>query len=286
MSLQDQLTTINGIIVPTIAYGVYQVKDAAQCQKAVEDALAVGYRALDTAASYGNESAVGATIKASGIKREELFVTTKLWLEDATEEGAKRAASRSLELLGLDYLDSYLIHQPIGDVFGAWRAMSRLHQEGVLRRIGVSNFAPDRLLDFWYHNEVKPMINQIEINPFCQNEEAIKIMSEIGVAPQAWAPLAEGKNGLFTHPVLSAIAQKHHVSVAQVVLRYVMMLGASVVVKSVHANRMEENLKSTAVVLDAEDMTAIKKLDTNTSQFFSHRDPAIIRWMCERHIEH
>lgn len=286
MSLKDQLRTINGIVVPTIAYGVYQVKDAAQCQKAVEDALAVGYRALDTAASYGNEAAVGAAIKASGIKREELFITTKLWLEDASEEGAKRAVKRSLELLGLDYLDCYLIHQPIGDVFGAWRTMSRLHEQGVLRRIGVSNFAPDRLLDFWYHNAVKPMVNQIEINPFCQNEEAIKIMGEIGVAPQAWAPLAEGKNGLFTHPVLSAIAQKHQASVAQVVLRYVMMLGASVVVKSVHANRMEENLKSSAVVLDSDDMAAIKNLDTGTSQFFSHRDPAIIRWMCERHLEH
>ncbi|HIU85181.1 MAG TPA: aldo/keto reductase [Candidatus Aphodousia gallistercoris] len=286
MSLQEQLRTINGVVIPTIAYGVYQVKDAAQCQKAVEDALAVGYRALDTAASYGNEAAVGAAIKASGIKREELFVTTKLWLEDASEDGAKRAVARSLELLGLDYLDAYLIHQPIGDVFGAWRTMTAFHEQGVLRRIGVSNFAPDRLLDFWYHNRIKPMINQIEINPFCQNAEAIKIMGEIGVAPQAWAPLAEGKNGLFTHPVLSAIAQKHQASVAQVVLRYVMALGAGVVVKSVHANRMQENFNSTTVELDADDMAKIKALDTKTSQFFSHRDPAIIRWMCERHLQH
>lgn len=286
MSLQEQLRTINGVVIPTIAYGVYQVKDAAQCQKAVEDALAVGYRALDTAASYGNEAAVGAAIKASGIKREELFVTTKLWLEDASEDGAKRAVARSLELLGLDYLDAYLIHQPIGDVFGAWRTMTAFHEQGVLRRIGVSNFAPDRLLDFWYHNRIKPMINQIEINPFCQNAEAIKIMGEIGVAPQAWAPLAEGKNGLFTHPVLSAIAQKHQASVAQVVLRYVMALGAGVVVKSVHANRMQENFNSTTVELDADDMAKIKALDTKTSQFFSHSDPAIIRWMCERHLQH
>ena len=208
-------TLSNGVYMPALGYGTFQITEPALCEQCVEDALNAGYRLFDTAASYGNEAAVGAAIKASGIKREELFVTTKLWLEDASEEGAKRAVDRSLELLGLDYLDSYLIHQPIGDVFGAWRTMSRLHKEGVLHRIGVSNFAPDRLLDFWYHNEVKPMVNQIEINPFCQNEDAIKIMGEIGVAPQAWAPLAEGKNGLFTHPVLSAIAQKHHVSVAQ-----------------------------------------------------------------------
>lgn len=175
----------NGRVMPAAVFGVYQVKDPKECQKAVEDALAAGYRALDTAASYGNEGAVGAALKACGLPRDELFITTKLWVEDASEEGAKRAVDRSLELLGLDRLDFYLIHQPVGDVYGAWRTMEKLHREGVLGAIGVSNFYPDRLIDFCHHQEIRPMVNQVEINPFCQQADALPIMAEYGVQPEA-----------------------------------------------------------------------------------------------------
>ena len=285
----------NGVEIPSIGFGTWQISNDDVYQATLE-ALKAGYRHIDTAYRYENEEGVGRAIKDSGIPREEIFVTTKLPSDIKSYEGAVYHFNDSLKKLGLDYIDLYLIHAPwpwsmVGrncrdknaDV---WKAFEEFYLAKKVRAIGISNFNRNDITHLINHSQIKPMVNQIEINPFCQNEEAIKIMSEIGVAPQAWAPLAEGKNGLFTHPVLSAIAQKHHVSVAQVVLRYVMMLGASVVVKSIHANRMEENLKSTAVVLDAEDMAAIKKLDTKTSQFFSHRDPAIIRWMCERHLEH
>lgn len=276
----------NGHMMPAAVFGVYQVKDARECQKAVEDALAAGYRALDTAASYGNEAAVGAAIKASGIPRDELFITTKLWVENASESGARRAVDRSLELLGLDRLDLYLIHQPVGDEYGAWRTMEKLCIEGVLGAIGVSNFMPDRLVDFALHQTIRPMVNQVEINPFCQQADALPVMAELGVQPEAWAPFAEGRNGLFEKPVLAEIARKHNRTVGQVVLRFVRQLGAIVVAKTVRPERMRENLDIFSFTLDEDDMAKIRALDTKTSQFFSHRDPAIMKWMSTRHIEH
>lgn len=286
MSAEKTIRLANGTQLPEAFFGVYQIKDAAQCQKAVEDALAAGYRALDTAASYGNEAAVGAAIKASGLPRESLFITTKLWVEDASEAGAVRAVKRSLELLGLDYLDLYLIHQPVGDVYGAWRTMEKFNEEGVLRAIGVSNFAPDRLIDFASHQKIRPMVNQVEINPYCQQADALPIMRDLGVVPQAWAPFAEGRNGLFENPVIAEVAKKHGRTVGQIVLRYVLELGASTIAKTVRPERMRENLDIFSFALDEEDKTKLAALDTKTSQFFSHRDPEIIRWMCSRHIEH
>lgn len=276
----------NGLMMPAAVFGVYQVKDAATCQKAVEEALEAGYRALDTAASYGNEAAVGAAIKASGITRDELFVTTKLWVEDASESGSRRAVNRSLELLGLDYLDLYLIHQPVGDVYGAWRTMEELCLKGVLRAIGVSNFMPDRLVDFALHQTIRPMVNQVEINPYCQQADAMPVMAELGVLPEAWAPFAEGRNGLFQNPTLVEIAHKHERTVGQIVLRFVRQLGAIVVSKTVRSERMRENLDIFSFELDEDDMAKIRALDTKTSQFFSHRDPEIMKWMSTRHIEH
>lgn len=276
----------NGLMMPAAVFGVYQVKDAATCQKAVEEALEAGYRALDTAASYGNEAAVGAAIKASGITRDELFVTTKLWVEDASESGSRRAVNRSLELLGLDYLDLYLIHQPVGDVYGAWRTMEELCLKGVLRAIGVSNFMPDRLVDFALHQTIRPMVNQVEINPYCQQADAMPVMAELGVLPEAWAPFAEGRNGLFQNPTLVEIAHKHERTVGQIVLRFVRQLGAIVVSKTVRSERMRENLDIFSFELDEDDMAKIRALDMKTSQFFSHRDPEIMKWMSKRHIEH
>lgn len=276
----------NGVQMPRLMFGVYQIQDPKLCQKAVEDALECGYRAIDTAASYGNEAAVGAAIRTSGLKREELFITTKLWVEDASEVGAQKAVNRSLELLGLDHLDLYLLHQPFGDIWGAWRTMTRLYKEGILRAIGVSNFYPDRITEFVLANEIAPMVNQIEINPYFQQRDAIENMDSLGVVAEAWAPFAEGRNVLFDNPVLKGIAQKHSKTVAQVVLAMVLNLGAVAISKSVRKERMCENLSAASVILDDEDMRAIAMLDTGKSQFFSHRDPQMVRWFYGRHIEH
>ena len=278
------VTLSNGKRMPALHFGVYQITDPKACQKAVEDAFEAGYRAVDTAASYGNEAAVGAAIRASGLARDELFVTTKLWIEDASEAGAERAVSRSLEKLGLDRLDLYLLHQPFGDVYGAWRTMERFVDQGVLGSIGVSNFTPDRLVDFWHHQRIKPVVNQIEINPFQQQREAFPVLARLGVRAEAWAPFAEGRNGLFTNPVLQSIAKKHGRSVAQIVLRYVLELGAVAVAKTVSPERMRENRALFDFALDAEDRTALNALDTGKSLFFSHRDPAVVEWMCERRL--
>ena len=286
MSLIPSATLTNGVQMPAAVFGVYQIKDAKECQKAVEDALSAGYRAIDTAASYGNEAAVGNAIKACGIPRNNLFITTKLWVEDASEEKARRAIDRSLELLGLDYLDLYLIHQPVGDVYGAWRTMQDFYQNKVLRAIGVSNFLPDRLIDFVHHQDIAPQVNQVEINPFCQQKDALAFMKKYGVMPEAWAPFAEGRNNLFSNPVLEAVAKRHNRTVGQIVLRYVHQLGAVVVAKTVRPERMKENLDIFNFELSDDDMQLLSKLDTATSQFFSHRDPEIIEWMCSRHIEH
>ena len=280
------LTMANGVSLPAYFFGVYQIPNNEVCEEAVINALRAGYRAIDTAASYGNEAAVGRGLARAGIPRETLFVTSKLWVEDASVEGAERSVKRSLELLGLDYLDLYLIHQPVGDVYGAWRGLEKMLAQGLVRAIGVSNFAPDRLTDLALHAEVAPMVNQIEINPFCQQADAFPTMRDLGVVPQAWAPFAEGRSGLFFNPILRIIARKHNASIAQIVLKYVADLGASVVSKTVSLKRMEENLSAGEIVLDEEDRQMIRSLDRRESQFFSHRDPAIIRWFSERRLVH
>jgi 2,5-diketo-D-gluconate reductase A len=278
------VTLNNGVEMPILGFGVFQVPDPAECERSVCDAIDVGYRLLDTAASYGNEEAVGAAIKSHGIDRNELFVTTKLWVQDASYEGAKAAFERSINKLGLDYLDLWLIHQPYGDVYGAWRAMEELHKAGRIRAIGVSNFYPDRLVDFVLHNAVKPAVNQIEIHPFHQQVDAVKILAEYGVQPEAWGPFAEGKNGLFTNEVLQPIADKHGKSIAQVVLRWLTDQCIVAIPKSVRKERMAQNFDIFDFDLDAGDLEAIAKLDQNASAFFDHRDPAMVKWLGERKL--
>ena len=278
------VTLNNGVEMPILGFGVFQVPDPAECERSVRDAIDVGYRLLDTAASYGNEEAVGAAIKNHGIDRSELFVTTKLWVQDASYEGTKAAFERSINKLGLDYLDLYLIHQPYGDVYGAWRAMEELHKAGRIRAIGISNFYPDRLVDFVLHNEVKPAVNQIEIHPFHQQTDAVKILEEYGVQPEAWGPFAEGKNGLFTNEVLQPIADKHGKSIAQVVLRWLTDRGIVAIPKSVRKERMAQNFDIFDFDLDTGDLDAIAKLDQNASSFFDHRDPAMVKWLGERKL--
>jgi len=278
------VTLNNGIEMPVLGFGVFQVPDPAECERSVRDAIDIGYRLLDTAASYGNEEAVGTAIKSHGIDRAELFITTKLWVQDANYTGAKAAFERSINKLGLDYLDLYLIHQPYGDVYGAWRAMEELHKAGRIRAIGVSNFYPDRLVDFVLHNETKPAVNQIEMHPFHQQSEAFKILQEYGVQPEAWGPFAEGKNGLFGNDVLQSIGHKHGKTIAQVVLRWLIQRGVVAIPKSVRKERMTENFDVFGFELDGEDVAAITTLDQNASSFFDHRDPAMVKWLGTRKI--
>ena len=236
-----QFTTLNnGVTMPMLGFGVYQMNDAAACEAAVAEALRVGYRLIDTAAAYGNEESVGRAIANSGIPREEIFVTTKLWLSDAGFDKTRLAFQRSLDRLQLDYLDLYLIHQPYGDVYGAWRAMEELNEAGRIRAIGVSNFHPDRVMDLMLHNRTAPAVNQIETHPFCQQIEAAKFLHENGVQIESWGPFAEGRNNLFSNPVLSAIAAKQQRSVAQIVLRWLLQRGVVAIPKSVRAERMVE----------------------------------------------
>jgi 2,5-diketo-D-gluconate reductase A len=278
------VTLNNGVEMPILGFGVFQVPDPAECERSVRDAIDVGYRLLDTAASYGNEEAVGAAIRNHGIKRSDLFVTTKLWIEDASYEGAKAAFERSMNKLQLDYLDLYLIHQPYGDVYGAWRAMEELHRAGRIRAIGVSNFYPDRLVDFVLHNEIVPAVNQIEIHPFHSQDDAQKVLQEYGVQPEAWGPFAEGKNDLFTNPVLESIGNKHGKSVAQVVLRWLTQRGVVAIPKSVRKARMAENFAVFDFRLDQDDLSAIAALDQKASSFFDHRDPAMVKWLGTRRL--
>lgn len=278
------VTLNNGVEMPILGFGVFQVPDLAECERSVRDAIDVGYRLLDTAASYGNEEAVGAAIRNHGIKRSDLFVTTKLWIEDASYEGAKAAFERSMNKLQLDYLDLYLIHQPYGDVYGAWRAMEELHRAGRIRAIGVSNFYPDRLVDFVLHNEIVPAVNQIEIHPFHSQDDAQKVLQEYGVQPEAWGPFAEGKNDLFTNPVLESIGNKHGKSVAQVVLRWLTQRGVVAIPKSVRKARMAENFAVFDFRLDQDDLSAIAALDQKASSFFDHRDPAMVKWLGTRRL--
>ena len=275
----------NGIEMPLLGFGVFQMTDAAECERAVIDAINSGYRLIDTAASYQNEIQVGNALKQSGIARNELFVTTKLWLQDTSYEGAKAQFERSLNRLQLDYVDLYLIHQPYGDVHGAWRAMEELHRAGKIRAIGVSNFHPDRLADLMAFNSVITAVNQIEVNPFNQQLHAVPWMQSRDIQPEAWAPFAEGKNGLFQHPVLTDIGDKYGKSVGQVVLRWLFQRNVVSLAKSVRKARMEENFNILDFELSAEDILKITALDTATSAFFSHRDPAMVEWLTERKLE-
>lgn len=278
----DHVTLNNGVKMPLLGFGVFQVTDLAECQRSVEDALAVGYRLLDTAASYQNEEAVGKAIRASGVGRDEVFVTTKLWVQDAGYEKAKRAFDRSMKRLGLDVLDLFLIHQPYGDVFGAWRAMQELYREGRVRAIGVSNFHPDRLMDFLVQNEIKPAVNQIETHPFHQQIDAHQFMRENGVQHESWGPFAEGKNDIFKNALLRSIGAKYDKSIAQVIVRWLVQRGVVAIPKSVRKERMAENFAVFDFELSSEDMDAIVSLDSKTSSFFDHRDPKMVKWIGER----
>lgn len=278
------VTLNNGVQMPSLGFGVFQVPDPAECERSVRDAIDVGYRLLDTATSYGNEEAVGNAIRSHGIDRSELFVTTKLWIEDASYEGAKAAFERSINKLQLDYLDLWLIHQPYGDVYGAWRAMEELHREGRIRAIGVSNFYPDRLVDFVLHNQIKPAVNQIEIHPFHQQADAQTLLEEYKVQPEAWGPFAEGKNGLFSNDVLGAVGRKHGKTNAQVVLRWLNQRGIVAIPKSVHKERMAENFAIYDFDLDQDDMATIATLDRKASSFFDHRDPEMVKWLGTRRL--
>lgn len=282
----QKVTLNNGVEMPILGFGVFQMTDLLECERSVVDALGTGYRLLDTAASYGNEQAVGNAIKKSAIDRKELFVTTKLWVADASYEGAKAAFERSLNKLQLDYLDLYLIHQPYGDVYGAWRAMEELHLAGKIRAIGVSNFYPDRMVDFVLHNKITPAINQIETHPFHQQIDAQKLLKENSIQIESWGPFAEGKNDIFNNKLLHSVAMKHGKSVAQVILRWLTLRGVVVIPKSVHKNRMVENLDIFDFELDAADMNVIATLDQKTSSFFDHRDPEMVKWLCMRKLEH
>lgn len=272
----EYVTLNNGVQMPILGFGVYQITDPAQCEQAVADAVDLGYRLIDTAASYGNEEAVGRAVRRCGVPREELFITTKLWISDTSYEGAKRAFRKSMDKLGLEYLDLYLIHQPMNDYYGAWRAMTELYKEGKIRAIGVCSFYPDRLADLIAFNEVTPAVNQVEINIFFQQGKAQEVMREKGVQMESWAPFAEGRGNLFENPVLKCIGKKYGKSVAQIVLRWQIQRGIVCIPKSVKKERMEQNIQVFDFALAQEDMELIAALDTGESAFFDHRDPAVI----------
>ena len=275
----------NGVEMPILGFGVYQIQDESECEQAVYDALMAGYRLIDTAASYLNEEAVGRAIKRSNVPREELFITTKLWVQDTGYENTKKAFERSLERLQLDYLDLYLIHQPFGDVYGSWRAMEELYREGKIRAIGVSNFYPDRLTDFIIHNKVIPAVNQVETHVFNQQIENQDLMQENNVQIESWGPFAEGKNNMFQNEVLVSIAEKHNKSVAQVVLRWLTQRGVVAIPKSVRKERIIENFNIFDFDLSQEDMGKIATLDTKESLFFSHRDPEMVKGIGTRKLD-
>jgi 2,5-diketo-D-gluconate reductase A len=281
MSAVPSVTLNNGVEMPILGFGVFQVTDAEECERSVYEAIRVGYRLIDTAASYGNEESVGRALKRSGVARAELFVTTKLWIADAGEERTKPAFERSLKRLQLDYLDLYLIHQPIGDVYGAWRAMEELYRAGRIRAIGVSNFHPDRIMDLMLHNQVVPAVNQIETNPFCQQIESQKFLEENKVQIESWGPFAEGKNNIFQNDLLLSLAAKYRKTVAQIILRWLTQRGVVAIPKSVRKERIAENFDVFGFALSPEDMDAIAALDTGESMFFDHRDPRMVRFLSE-----
>ena len=270
------VTLNNGVEMPILGLGVYQLTEPGECERVVSEALELGYRSIDTAASYRNEEAVGRAIAASGIPRDELFITSKLWIQDAGEKPARAAFERSLERLGLDYLDLYLIHQPMGDVYGSWRALENLNKEGLSRAVGVSNFYPDRLVDLILHNEITPAVNQVETHPFHQQVEAQKVMQEYNVQIESWGPFAEGKNDLFTNPTLTAIAEEHGRSVAQVVLRWLIQRGVVVIPKSARRERLDENISVFDFTLSDAQMADISTLDTGSSLFIDHIDVSAV----------
>jgi 2,5-diketo-D-gluconate reductase A len=278
------VTLRNGVEMPVLGFGVFQVPPE-ETERVVADPLAAGYRSLDTAAAYRNEEAVGRAIAASGISRDELFITTKLWIQDAGEENAKRAFGLSLQRLGLDYLDLYLIHQPLGDYYGSWRAMEQLHRDGLIRAIGVSNFYPDRLVDLIDQNEIAPAVDHVECHPFFQRTAHQELMRERGVQIESWGPFAEGRNGLFTDPTLSEIGTAHGKSVAQVVLRWLVQRGVVVIPKSVRPQRMRENLDVFDFELTEAEMASIAALDGGASLFFDHRDPAVVSQLGTRRLD-
>jgi 2,5-diketo-D-gluconate reductase A len=267
--------------MPLLGFGVFQMADLEECERSVAEALRVGYRLVDTASSYGNEEAVGNAIRRSGVPREEIFVTTKLWIQDAGYDKARRAFDRSMQRLQLETLDLYLIHQPIGDVYGSWRAMEELYREGRIRAIGVSNFHPDRLMDLMMNNEVVPAVDQIETHPFHQQVDTQKFLQENGVQIESWGPFAEGRNGIFQNALLRSIGEKHGKSVGQVVLRWLTQRGVVAIPKSVRKERIAENFDIFDFEITADEMRSIATLDTGTSSFFDHRDPAMVKWLIE-----
>ena len=274
-------TLNNGVKMPIIGFGVFQIPQE-QTEQSVYDALKVGYRSIDTAGSYLNEDAVGIAIKRSGISREELFITTKLWVKDVNYEGAKKAFQRSLDKLQLDYLDLYLIHQPYNDVFGAWRAMEELYKKGKIKAIGVANFTSAKLVDFIINNKITPMVNQIETHPFNQQEEAHKVMQEYRVQHEGWAPFAEGRQNLFTNEILAQIAKQYGKTVGQVVLRWNVQRGIVVIPKSTHKERMRENINIFDFELSEKDMKKIKTLDESKALFVNHEDPEFVKYLYAR----
>lgn len=270
-------TLNNGIKIPALGFGVFQVPDPAECERAVAEALNAGYRLIDTAAAYMNEQAVGAAIAKRGIPRDQLFITTKLWVQDMSYEKAKDAIDRSLKNLGLDYLDLYLIHQPMGDYFGAYRAMEEAYRAGKLKAIGVCNFYPHVLTDFCETVDIVPAVNQVELHPFFAQEKALEVMKEYGVTPEAWGPFAEGQHGIFTHPVLTGIGDKYGKSAAQVALRWNIQRGVVVIPKSVHADRIRQNIDVFDFELTPEDMSKINALSLGKSEIVDHTDPAFVK---------
>lgn len=280
----DYVTLKNGVQMPKEGFGVFQIRDLDECERVVLDAIDTGYRLIDTAESYGNESAVGKAIAKSGVNRADLFISTKLWVTNTSYEGAKAAIDRSMENLGVDYLDLYLIHQAMGDYIGAWRAMTAAYKEGRIRAIGVCNFYPHRLADFCETVDELPAVNQVELHPFFQQENALSLMREYGVQPMAWAPFAEGKHGIFTHPVLTKIGEKYGKGAGQVALRWNMQRGVVVIPKSTHRERMEQNLDVFDFSLTDEEMREIAALDIGHSEIIDHTDPKLVQTLHGRKL--
>lgn len=275
----------NGVEIPILGFGVFQITDLTKCERSVIDAIQTGYRHIDTAASYQNEEAVGRGIKKCGVAREKLFITTKLWIQRNGYEDTFKAFERSLKRLQLEYIDLYLIHQPFGDVYGEWRAMGELIQQGKVRAIGVSNFPPDRIMDLLIHNKITPAVNQIEVNPFQQQIDTQKFLQDNSVHVEAWAPFAEGRNNIFQNELLLSIAAKHSKSVAQVILRWLVQRGIIALAKTTRKERMIENISVFDFELSAEDLAAITTLDTKTSCFFDHRNPEMVKWLGNRKLD-
>ncbi|MBK8782634.1 MAG: aldo/keto reductase [Anaerolineales bacterium] len=275
----------NGVEIPILGFGVFQIADPAECERSVVDAIEVGYTHIDTAASYMNEEAVGRGIKRSGVAREKLFITTKLWIQSNGYENTLKAFDRSLNRLQMDYVDLYLIHQPFGDVHGEWRAMEELYGQGKIKAIGVSNFQPDRIMDLMIHNKITPAVNQIEVNPFQQQIDNQKFLQDNSMMVEAWAPFAEGRNNIFQNELLLSIAAKHKKSVAQVILRWLVQRGVIALAKSTRKERMIENISVFDFELNADDIAAITTLDTKTSSFFDHHDPEKVKWLGTRKLD-